>query len=258
MPDLVPATFSQAICRRTGADLGRGLTTADLGAPDFERACRQHEAYVQALRDLGLTVTVLDALSDFPDAHFIEDTAVVTPHVAVITRPGHPDRRGEEESIAPILAMHRPLAHIIAPGTVDGGDVLIVGNHVFIGVSERTNAAGAAQLAAILARYGHTATEVPVAAGLHFKSSVNELGDVLLVTEDFAGRPELADHRCLVVPPGEEYAANTLRINDHLLTPAGYGGVLSELDDLGLGITVLDMSEMRKMDGGLTCLSLRF
>lgn len=258
MPDLVPAIFSHAICRRPSPDLARGLTTADLGAPDFELACRQHEAYVQTLRDLGLAVTVLDPAPGFPDAHFIEDTAVVTPQVAVITRPGHPDRRGEERSVAPVLAKHRPLEHIAAPGTVDGGDVLMVGNHFFIGVSERTNAAGAAQLASILARYGHTTTAVPVAAGLHLKSSVNELGEVLLVTAKFAGRDELADHRCMVVPAGEEYAGNTLRINDHLLTPAGYDGVHARLEDLGLGVTTLDMSEMRKMDGGLTCLSLRF
>ncbi len=258
MPQITPAIFSHAICRRPGAGLAAGLTTSDIGAPDPALARQQHDAYVAVLRECGLEVTVLPAEPDFPDAHFIEDTAIVTPRAAVITRPGHPARRGEEESIAPVLARYRTLEHIIAPGTVDGGDVLMVGNHFFIGCSTRTNTDGAEQLATILARYGHTSTMVPVAAGLHFKSSVNELGKTLLVTRDFAERQELADYQLLVVPEGEEYAGNTLRINSHLLTPAGYDGVLKEIEGLGLEIIVMDMSEMRKMDGGLTCLSLRF
>ena len=252
------ASFTRALCRRPGPNLGHGLTTSSLGAPDFALARQQHDAYVTTLRDLGLKVTVLDAAADYPDAHFVEDTAVVTPHVAVITRPGHPDRRGEEESIEPVLAIHRVIEHIIAPGTVDGGDILMVGNHFFIGISERTNPAGAEQLASILQRYGHTTTMVPVAAGLHFKSSVNELGEVLLVTSEFFGRQELGDYPQIIVPEGEEYAGNTLRINNHLITPAGYSGVRQQIETLGLEITALDMSEVRKMDGGLTCLSLRF
>ncbi len=258
MPPFKPANFTHAICRLPGVNLGQGLTTSDLGQPDFDLAMQQHAAYVATLRKLGLEVTVLDAAPDYPDAHFIEDTAVVTPHVAIITRPGHPDRRGEQESIEPVLATHRPIESITDPGTVDGGDILMVGNHFFIGVSERTNTAGAEQLASILRNHGHTTTMVPVAAGLHFKSSVNELGESLLVTSDFAGREELADYRQIIVPTGEEYAGNTLRINDHLITPTGYDGVRRQLDLLDLGVTVLDMSEVRKMDGGLTCLSLRF
>jgi len=255
---ITPANFSRAICRRPCPDLGRSVTTSDLGKPDFALALQQHEAYVATLRGLGLEVTVLAAEPDYPDAHFVEDTAVVTRHVAIITRPGHADRRGEQESIEPVLALYRTVERIVAPGTVDGGDVLMIGNHFLIGVSERTNTAGADQLASILERYGHTTMKVPVAAGLHFKSSVNELGETLLVTGEFLDRAELADYRRIIVPAGEEYAGNTLRINDHLLTPAGYGGVLRRIEALGLGITVLDMSEMRRMDGGLTCLSLRF
>ncbi len=258
MHTIIPTAFQHAICRRPGPDLGAGLTTADLGPPDFELALHQHDTYVAVLRNLGLDVTVLDALPGFPDAHFVEDTAVVTPHVAVITRPGHPDRRGETESIARVLAEHRTIEQIELPGTVDGGDVLMVGNHFFIGTSERTNRDGAEQLAQILTRCGHTSTMVPVSAGLHFKSSVNEVGAQLLLTADFADRDELKDYPHLLVPPGEEYAGNTLRINDHLLTPLGYDGVRQQLAGLALEVSVLDMSEVRKMDGGLTCLSLRF
>lgn len=254
-------SFTHAICRQPNPEFGAGLTTVDLagdGPPDYGLACEQHEAYVDTLREAGLAVTVLDPLAGYPDAHFVEDTAVVTPQVAVITRPGHANRRGEEQSIAAVLAGHRPLARIVAPGTLDGGDVLMVGNHFFIGLSERTNTDGAAQLSAILAAHGHTATTVPVAAGLHFKSSVNEVGRALLVTADFAGRPELAAHEQLLVPAGEEYAGNTLRINDRLLTPRGYPGTRRLLAALNLPVIELETSEMRKMDGGLTCLSLRF
>ncbi len=250
---------TRALCRRPGPEVARGLTTADLGAPDHERTLAQHDAYLTALRDCGLEVTVLDALPGHPDAHFVEDTAVITPRVAIVTRPGHPDRQGEEDSIAAALVdCGRPLERIAAPGTVDGGDVLQVGDHVFIGLSSRTNAAGAAQLATILAAHGHPSTTVSVAEGLHFKSSVNEVGDALLVTADFADRPELQEHRRLVVPRGEEYAGNTLRINGTLITPAGYPGTRALLDELGLPVVELDTSEFRRMDGGLTCLSLRF
>ncbi len=258
MHTIIPATFSHAICRRPGPDLGQGLTTSELGPPNYELALHQHDTYVTILRNLGLEVTVLDALPGYPDAHFVEDAAIVTPHVAVITRLGHPSRRGETESIATVLASHRTIEHIAAPGTVDGGDVLMLGNHFLIGLSERTNPAGAEQLMQILARCGHTAATVPVAAGLHFKSSVNELGETLLLTADFAKREELLGYPHLIVPVGEEYAGNTLRINEHLLTPLGYEGVRAQLNELGRDVTVLDMSEVRKMDGGLTCLSLRF
>ncbi len=250
--------FTHAICRRPGQDLGAGLTTSDLGAPDHALALVQHDAYIAALRGLGLKVDVLGAKAGYPDAHFVEDTAVVIPEVGVICRPGHPARRGEEQSIAPALTGYRPLEHITAPGLLDGGDVLQVGRHFFVGVSERTNREGAEQLGGILKRHGYTWTAVPVGAGLHFKSSVNEVGGQLLVTSAFANRPELTDYERIVVPGGEEYAANTLRINNHLLVPAGFSATLGKLTDLGMEITTLELSEMRKMDGGLTCLSLRF
>ena len=135
----------------------------------------------------------------------------------------------------------------------------MIGNHFLIGVSDRTNAAGAEQLGALLAAHGHTWRAVPVGAGLHFKSSVNLVGsDTLLVTGDFADREELKDFRHIVVPPGEEYAANTLLVNGRLIMPAGYPATRNLLEPLGLPIIERDTSEFRKMDGGLTCLSLRF
>jgi dimethylargininase len=251
--------FAQAVCRRPGPDLADGLTTAGLGAPDHARALAQFDAYVTALRSLGLAVTVLDALPGFPDAHFVEDTAVMIPDAAVIARPGHPDRDGEQEPMAAVLEVRRPLERITAPGTLDGGDVLQVGSHFLIRISDRTNEEGARQLGALVESRGCAWAAVPVDEGLHFKSSVNALDDrTLLVTAEFLERPELADFDKILVPAGEEYAANALLINGTILLPAGYPRTRGLLAERGLPIHELDTSEFRKMDGGLTCLSLRW
>lgn len=250
--------FSHAITRLPGPDYPLGLTTSTLPAPDMDLTLTQHRAYVQALHALGLEVTVLPALPGHPDACFVEDTAVVTPEVAVITLPGALSRQGETPTIAATLAAHRSLARITAPGTLDGGDILQVGQRFFIGVSDRTNAAGARQLADILAAHGYQSDIIPVAAGLHLKSSLNYVGqNTMLVTRDFAGHPAIAGFRELVCPSGEEYAANTLLINDALIMPAGYPRTKIMLQELGMPVIELDTSEYRKMDGGLTCLSLR-
>jgi dimethylargininase len=251
--------FNYAIARLPGENFADGLTTSDLGRPSYPLILQQHAAYVETLRRLGLQATVLPAEPGYPDAYFTEDTAIVTPKVAAITRPGAAARRGEENSIAPLLALYRPTERIQAPGTVDGGDVLMVGDHFFIGLSERTNPPGAEQLGAILKKHGHTWEAVPVGAGLHLKSSVNFVGGkTLLVTGALADYPGFAAYEKILVPAGQEYAANTLWVNDHLIMPAGYPQVREKLARLGLPITELEVSEVRKMDGGLTCMSLRF
>lgn len=251
--------FTHAITRTPGQNLAQGLTTAHLGAPSYELALRQHQSYVETLRSLGLHVIVLDAEPGYPDGHFVEDTAVVTPEVAVITHPGAPARRGEEESIEPVLARYRQTVRIQPPGTLDGGDVLVVGTHVFVGLTDRTNPIGARQLGCILEEHGYAWTAVPVAKGLHLKSSVNHVGgETLLVTKAFADRQEFEGYPKIVVDRGEEYAANTLWVNDHLIVPQGFPGTREKLEATSLAIVELDVSEMRKMDGGLTCLSLRF
>ena len=251
--------FTTAITRRPGKNFGEGLTTSDLGPPDYEVVLKQHAAYIDALKSIGLEVIVLDEERDFPDAHFVEDTAVVTPDVAVITRPGAPARLGEENTIAPVLGRYRKTARIVAPGTVDGGDVLMVGNHFLIGISERTNENGAEQLGKQLEEFGNTWEAIPVGAGLHLKSSINYLGNnVLLVTQEFANEKVLGKYDKIIVAADEAYAANTLWINDHLITPAGFSKTRKKLEAIGMPIIELDMSEVRKMDGGLTCLSLRF
>lgn len=251
--------FTHALARRPGKEMTAGITTSNLGRPNIVKALDQFDAYVDALTACGVGVTVLGALEGYPDAHFVEDAAVVAREGAVVTRPGAPSRRGEVSSIAAALQPMRRLVHIRSPGTIDGGDVLRVGRHFFIGLSDRTNASGAGQMGSALAEFGYTWSTVPVAAGLHFKSSVNAVGEkTLLTTRPFGDHPALAGFNRIVVPAQEEYAANTLLVNGHLIMPAGFPDTRRQLKTLDKPIVEVDVSEFRKMDGGLTCLSLRF
>jgi dimethylargininase len=251
-------TFTHAILRTPGPNLALGLTTASSGVPDYARALRQHAQYADELQRAGLKVTVLDPLQAYPDAYFVEDVAVVTPEIAVISRPGAVARRGEEASIEPVLATHRPVARIVSPGTLDGGDVLIVGHRVFVGLTDRTNPEGARQLHEILSPHGYFVVMLPVSWGLHLKSSVNLAGEnQLLVTREFAKHDALAGFHMLVVDEGDEHSANVLWVNERILVPDGFPRTCRLLESLGRHIVEIDVSEIRKMDGGLTCLSLR-
>lgn len=268
--------FFKAIVRRPGPNLGDGLSTGELGAPDYARALQQHACYVQALEEAGLDVTVLEPLPDFPDAYFVEDVAVVVPELAVIARPGAPERRGETEAMESVLAAFRRIARIEDPGTLDGGDVLVAGKRVFIGVSRRTNQEGARQFATLLGPIGYQCVLVPVDVGLHLKSNVNWVRDnTLLMTRGMARgewglgsgewlgagdmRSEIfAGFRQIVVDEDDEFAANVLAVNKRLLMPTQFPRVRTKLERLGMPIVELDVSEMRKRDGGLTCMSLRF
>jgi dimethylargininase len=250
--------FTRAITRKPGPNAAQGLTTSNIGTPNFENLIRQHKAYIETLTNLGLEVIVLEAEPAYPDAYFVEDVAVVTPEVAVITIPGALSRQGEQETVEPILAQYRPTKRIEPPGTVEGGDVLLVDKHCFIGISERTNATGAAQLGCFLEEHGYSWQPIPVGAGLHLKSSVNDLGqDTLILTQTLAGHDAFKRFRRVIVDENETYAANILLINDQLIMPAGYPLIKAELLDLGREIIELDVSEVCKMDGGLTCMSLR-
>jgi dimethylargininase len=184
--------------------------------------------------------------------------AVVTPEIAVIARPGAEARRGETEHIREALAAFRPLAEIAAPGTLEGGDVLQVERTVFIGLSGRTNEEGAGQLARILQPFGYEVHTLPLRRGLHLKSAVNYLGrNTLLLTREWAEHPLFAAYKKIVVPPQEAYAANTLLVNGRLLAPDGYPETAAMLREAGFEVLELVVSEARKMDGGLTCMSLR-
>jgi len=256
--------YERALLRRPGADLAAGLTTVDLAAagaepPDHDLALAQFAAYERALWAAGLETEVLPPLPGYPDAHFVEDTAVVLPEVAVIANPGAPARNGEQVSVADALAAWRPVTRIEAPGTLDGGDVLLIGRHALVGLSGRTNRAGAAQLGAVLETHGYTWETVSVGAGLHLKSSLNLAGeDLLLATAAAAALPAVARYSVLTVPPDEEYAANSLWLGGTVITPDGYPRVRDLIAATGVRVVTVDTGEFRKMDGGLTCLSLRF
>lgn len=249
--------LTTALTRKPGKNFATGITTSSLGKPDVAKALLQHESYCRALEKCGLTVSVLDADKRYPDGCFVEDTAVVTEKMAVITRPGDPARRGEEEEIAELLAKHRKIERIEPPGTVDGGDLLRVGNHFYIGRSRRTNQAGAKQLADILSTYEYTSSDIQVQHVLHLKTGITWLGvDTFIAIDAFATAIDAA--KVVRVVPEEAYAANCLLINDHLLMPNGFPKTKPQLLSLGNDLIEVDMSEFRKMDGGLTCLSLLF
>ncbi len=255
--------FRRAIVRAPAPNFADGLTTVDLGTPDVAKALAQHEAYCRALAELGLALTRLPADPRFPDSTFVEDAAVLTPRGAILARPGAPSREGEVAGIAEALAPYFPAPRRIeAPGTLDGGDICEAGTHWFIGVSERTNPEGARQLARFLADDGLSSSSVDirgVAGILHLKSGISWLsGRRLVVIDSLAGDPALAGWDLVRVDPAEDYAANAVAVNDALLFPKGFSRLERRLADLGYRPLVLEMSEFQKMDGGLSCLSLRF
>ena len=255
--------FTRALVCPPADSFAKGLTHADLGPPDLALARAQHAAYVDALRRLGIAVTELPADPAYPDSTFVEDTAIVTAKGAILCRPGAPSRSGEVYSMH--AALERLLVHevpsITAPGTVDGGDICQAGNHVFIGLSARTNDAGADQLARWLHGKGYTASTVSIRndpALLHLKSGLTWLGGTqLLVVPALANRAGFSDHHLTVTAPGEEYAANAVLANGVVLMAEGYPDTVARVAALGHRVVTLEMSEFRKMDGGLSCLSIR-
>ncbi len=254
--------FTQAIARLPGSTLVSGITTATEGVPDFARAVEQHRHYREALERCGLAVTTLPADERFPDGCFVEDPAIVTPRGAIAMRPGAPSRLGEVESlIQALVPIFGDFARITAPGTVDGGDICEADGHYLIGVSARTNPAGAEQLAGLLADLGYSSGFVDIRPSrrlLHLKSGIAYLGDGRLVVTADVPRDALGLYELIDVPETERYAANCIRVNERVLIAAGYPRTRAAIEDCGYTTVALEMSEFRKLDGGLSCLSLRF
>ncbi|MGI8920026.1 MAG: dimethylarginine dimethylaminohydrolase family protein [Pyrinomonadaceae bacterium] len=253
----------QAIVRQPAPSFLDGLTTADLGAPDYARALEQHQAYCQTLERCGLVLTNLEPDNAYPDSTFIEDTAVIVGESVVLTRPGAVSRAGEVASVAEtIKQFFSRFESIHDPGCLDGGDVCEAGNQYFIGISERTNEAGAGQLGRFLTALGKTHSLIDIRGIdglLHLKSGLASLGDNRLVVIDALARfKEFSDYQLVHVADGEEYAANCVRVNDKVLIAGGYSRFAQTLASLNYQTIALDMSEFQKMDGGLSCLSLRF
>ncbi len=237
-----------------------GLTTAGLGKPDFQTALDQHTNYVKALEGCGLEVVVLEADHRFPDSAFVEDVALCTTQCAVVTNPGAPSRNAEKEGMRSVLQSHFDIIEeIVAPGTLDAGDVMMAGSLFFIGISARTNSRGADQLIRILEKYHFEGIKVPLKDLLHLKSGVSFLEhNTVLVNGSLKADPVFQRFNRLVVEPDESYAANSLWINDTVLIPAGFPRTEAIIQAAGYKTMILEMSEFRKLDGGLSCLSLRF
>jgi dimethylargininase len=253
--------FSHAITRQPAASAVDGLRAHDIGPPDMARLQADHDAYVTALRATGAEVTVLPPLSGYPDAMFVEDTALCLPQGAVILRPGAPSRLGEAAEMAPALARHfTDLRHIDGPGFVEGGDILVTGREILVGRSARTDAAGVAELSRIVADWGHRLREVETPADiLHFKTDCSLLdAETILTTERLAAAGCFEGYHLVYTAEGEEAAANTIRFNDVVLMPGGFPRTAERLDRAGYTLVEINNSECAKLDGGMSCLSLRF
>jgi dimethylargininase len=255
--------FTHAIVRTPGNNFAAGLTTSTHGVPRFDLVLAQHDCYCQALRECGLMLTMLAADPRFPDSTFVEDTAILTPRGAILTRPGAASREGEVDAIRSAILKFFPFPlSIDAPGTLDGGDICEAEDHFFLGLSHRTNGEGARQLAAHLSSLGYTSSVIdvrPRTSILHLKSGIAYIGDnTLVVMEELADNPQFRSFARIRVQAEQSYAANCVRINGRVLVAAGYPRFAADLAARGFNPLALAMQEFQKMDGGLSCLSLRF
>jgi dimethylargininase len=230
---------------------------------DYERAVQQHLAYERCLERLGCRVERLPDAPDLPDSVFVEDAAVVLDDLAVITRPGAISRRPEVAAMAAALAPYRPLAFIEAPGTLDGGDVLVTPGRVFVGISGRTNEAGVSQLRSLLALHGYDVVAVPVTGCLHLKSAVTAVflppsggRGTLLINPDWVDRGHFDDFELIEVDPSEPAAANVLRVGERVICAAEHPKTRQRLSARGLATQPVPADELAKAEGGVTCCSV--
>ncbi|KTD07035.1 dimethylarginine dimethylaminohydrolase family protein [Legionella jamestowniensis] len=254
--------FKNAIVRTPNHSLLHGLTSSSyLGKPDYPLALIQHQAYINALINCGVEVTVLPALEQYPDACFVEDVALLTEKIAVLTCPGAPSRQGEVNEIKSIIQSFYSgnQAEITLPGTLEAGDVLRIENHFYIGLSARTNKEGAQQLLQILSRQGFIASCIHLKEFLHLKTGVSYLGNnCIIVSGELINHSSFSQFTQLVIDPDEAYAANCIAVNGTVLIPQGFPKTKKAIQDKGFAVLTVDVSEFRKIDGGLSCLSLRF
>jgi dimethylargininase len=246
----MPIAFTRAVSRRLAE-----CETTQAGRVDVARAVAQHAAYERALAEAGLEVRRLPALDDCPDGMFVEDTALLLGDHAVILRPGAASRAGEVASTADGVASLFNL-HRLATGHVDGGDVLRIGHTLYVGISSRTDLAGIRALGLLVAPLGFEVVPVPVAGGLHLKSAATCVDDVLVHNPDWVSPDHFTGTAPLAVAAGETLGGNVLLAGATLLTPADSPRTAEALAARGFTTVSLDISEMRKADAALTCMSL--
>ncbi len=260
MPGETSFRFARAIVRAPGASAIHGLRANDRGDPDLGLLRDQHRAYVAALRGAGAEVIELPALEAFPDSLFVEDAALCLAEGAVVLRPGAKSRLGEAEALRPDLRVHiGEVVELDGPGFADGGDILRTEREVLVGLSARTDRAGAQALTAILRRWNWPLRIVDTPPGvLHFKTDCALVdAETVLATPRLAASGCFNGYRVIETAPGEDPAANAVRFNDVVLLAEGYPATAERLDKEGYHLAILDISEAAKLDGGLSCLSLR-
>ena len=253
--------FTKAITRRPSQSITDGLRDGEGPDPDAALFGRQHAAYVSALKNIGAEVFELPELEDFPDSVFVEDTSISLSDAAIVLRPGASSRLGEAALIKPVLeGQFDRVIELAGDGFIDGGDVLLTDNHAFIGLSERTNQAGFDALATILKTFDYSPVQVNTPSDiLHFKTECGLLdSNTIFATAKMASLGCFAGYKVITVPEGEEAAANAVRFADTVLLSAGYPKSEAMLRENGYIVVVLDTSEAAKVDGGLSCMSLRF
>lgn len=249
-----------ALTREVGDAIGQcELTHLTREQIDVPLARTQHAAYEETLRELGCRVERVPATPDCPDSVFIEDTAVVLPEVALITRPGAPSRRAETDAVREALRPHRRLLTIEAPGTLDGGDILTIGRTLFIGQTERSNEHGIEQMRRLLEPMGYAVIGVPVNGCLHLKSTVTQIAErTLLIQPEWVDASAFAGFEVIEVDPSEPYAANALRIGDRIVYATAFPKTAQRIEAHGIPVHTVDVSELAKAEGAVTCCSLVF
>jgi dimethylargininase len=247
-----------AITRGVSPALARcELTHLPRESIDLSRAEAQHRAYEECLEALGCSVVRLPAEPDLPDSVFVEDAAVVLDELAVITRPGAASRRAETVAVAEALRPHRRLARIEPPGTLDGGDVLRVGRTLFVGLSSRSNESGVERLRAEVRPFGYTVTAVAVRGCLHLKSAVTQVDvDTLLINPDWVNGRLFGEVRLVGVDPSEPFGANALRVGRSIVYSEAHARTRDRLEARGIDVRAVDVTELAKAEGGVTCCSL--
>jgi dimethylargininase len=259
--DGVSYRFTHAIARRPGNSVVDGLRAVDRGQPDIDLFAAEHQGYVRALEHAGLQVEILPPLETFPDAVFIEDAALCLPQASVILRPGAPSRAGEAEAtVAALSSLGHEIHHLGPGGSIDGGDILVTDAVILVGLSARTNRAGFDSLKDLLCGWGYAVQAVHTPDHvLHFKSDCCVLdSETVLATSRLSGAECFAPFRVLTVPPGEEAAANSIRVNETVLVPAGFPATAELIAQADYAVEVVPASQAALLDGGLSCMSLRF
>jgi len=253
--------FTRAITRLPARSIVDGLRAEDIGDPDYAQMLRDHADYVASLQQAGATVTELGALEAFPDSVFVEDVALCLPEVAILMRPGAESRAGEVEHMAPVLRdLYEQVVAIDGPGFIEGGDILTTSREILVGRSARTDSAGIAELAAIVKHWDYHLREVVTPPGvLHFKTDCSLLdAETILATRRLDATGCFEGYRVIHTADGEEAAANSIRYNDLLVMPAGFPQTQERLLQAGYEVHEINNSECAKLDGGMSCLSLRF